>query len=674
MEAATCCPAAEGRATERRRGLDAIICVGLILIALLGYLRTMRPTFGWGDSSELITAAYHLGVGHSPGYPTWMLIMHPFSRIPVGDVAFRVNFMTAFLGAVAVALLYLVYRTISGNRIAGFIAALTFAFAATFWDQTTEAEVYTLHVGLAAIIISIVLAWRSTDNQRWLFLLSWVIGISLGNHALTALMIPAILYLVWAEKGRRYFTLRRVAMCAGLFVLGLSIYAYMPIRATSNPPPHLNNPHNAMEMWAQLTAPGARQAMFDRGLLVPIQRGAFHTKRLIAEFGYFGCALGLFGAGLLWRRDRKLSIFLALIAGLDIAYSSNFSIFDIYVYYLPLHVVWGACISVGVGGVMALAGRGMARVPKGLVSPTPAWRYGPAAALLMVLPVMQFTGNLGRVDGSDDYGSERFARAVASMAEPGSLILADWWTIAPIGYLKYIEGMRTDLVMFAAPSLYSEDGFVDFAQEDFIRRYPATYFVEMLTYRMHLLRDRAYVVPQGPVYRVFVDRPRREEMLAEIPARPMVRFGDQVGLVKAEMSRGAIRPGEPFAFELYWTPLEAYNGKSHQAILVLENEEGGRIWQESNLLGHDLYPLDEWAEGEVLTEAHRIYLPDPVEPGEYNLYVRVREHGQSACLGCDRPLEGHNERDCLLASVQVGEPEVFSERGRVPTVVAFLRP
>ena len=102
MEAATCCPAAEGRATERRRGLDAIICLGLILVALLGYLRTMRPTFGWGDSSELITAAYHLGVGHSPGYPTWMLIMHPFSRIPVGDVAFRVNFMTAFLGAVAV--------------------------------------------------------------------------------------------------------------------------------------------------------------------------------------------------------------------------------------------------------------------------------------------------------------------------------------------------------------------------------------------------------------------------------------------------------------------------------------------------------------------------------------------------------------------------------------------
>ncbi len=674
MDAAARPSGSEARSTEKRRGLEAALCLGLLLISLLGYLRTMRPTFGWGDSSELITAAYHLGVGHSPGYPTWMLIMHPFSRIPVGDVAFRVNFMTAFLGAVGVALLYLVYRTIAGNRIAAFIAALAFAFAATFWDQTTEAEVYTLHVCLAATIILIVLAWRSTGLDGWLFLLSWVIGISLGNHALTALMIPAILYLVWAEKGRHYFTRKRVAKCAALFLLGLSIYAYLPIRALSNPPPHLNNPHNLTEMWAQLTAPGARQAMFDRGWLVPIQRAGFHSKRLIAEFGYFGCALGLFGAGLLWRRDRRLSIFLALIALFDIAYSSNFSIFDVYVYYLPLHIAWAGCIAVGLEGALDLSARGMSRLQRGLVSAAPAWRYGPAVVLLMTLPFMQFTNNLHRVDGSQDFSSERFARAVAAQVEPNSLILADWWTIAPIGYLKYIEGVRTDLVMFAAPSIYAETGFLDFAQTDFLRSYPAVYFVEMLTYRMHLLREKAYLVPQGPVYRVFVDRPAPEEVLADIPARPVVRFGDQVELVTPQMSSADIRPGEPSAFVLHWTPLERYNSKNHEAILVLENEEGDRIWQESNLLGHGLYPLDEWKQGEVLKEEHRIYLPEPVPPGEYDLFVRVREHGRSKCLDCDRPAAGRNPRDYRIARLRVSEPKPLSNGGRVPTAVALLRP
>ncbi len=673
MEAATHPSASQGQSASPRR-LDAIACGCLFLVSLLAYLRTMRPTFGWGDSSELITAAYHLGNGHAPGYPTWMLIMHPFSRLPIGDVAFRVNFATALLGALAVALLYLVYRTISGNRIAAFVAALTFAFAATFWDQTTEAEVYTLHVCLAAIIILIVLAWRATGKDRWLFLVSWVIGVSLGNHALTGLMIPAVLYLVWAEKGRVFFTLRRVAACAGLFLLGLSIYAYEPIRAMANPPPHLNNPHNLIEFWAQLTAPGARHSMFDRGLIVALHRALIHTGRLPNEFTLLGCALALFGIGLLWRCDRKLAIFLLLIGLVDVAYSVNFSIFDIYVYYLPLHLVWAAFIAVGAAGVLVLAGRAMSRLQKRLVSPSLGWRYGPAAALLMVLPLMQFTGNLHRADGSQDYGSELFAREVMGMVEPGSLILADWWTIAPMGYLKYIDGERPDLVMFAAPSLHSDEGFIDFAQEDFLRSYPAVYFVEMLTYRMTLLRKKTYMVPQGPVYRVFLDRPPREEVLADLPATPIVKFGDRMGLVKVVASPGELRPGKSLPFTLYWTPLAGYEGRPLQAIFVLESEQGERIWLESNLLGHDLYPLSDWQLGEVLREEHRIYLPDPVPPGEYDLFVRVRERGASKCFPSDHPHADRDPRDYRISGVLVAEAEPVSEQGRVPKMVAMLRP
>jgi hypothetical protein len=660
--------------TQRRRGVDAAVCAALFLISLLAYLRTMRPTFGWGDSSELITAAYYLGVGHSPGYPTWLLLAYPFSHLPFGDVAFRVNFMTVLVGAVGVALLYLLYSKISGSRPAAVIAALTFALSATFWDQTTEAEVYTLHVCLAATILLILLAWRSTGVDRRLYLLAWVIGISLGNHALTALMIPAILYFVWAEKGLRFFTRRRLLTCAGFFVLGLSIYVYEPIRALDNPPPHINNPHNLIEMWAQLTAPGARQAMFDRGMLVPLQRVVMHLYRLGFEFQYAGCALALFGLGLLWRRDRHLTGLLALIAFFDIAYSVNFSIFDIYVYFLPLHLVWAALIAVGVKGASDLVARLMARVPERVMSPKPVWRYGPAVAVLMALPMVQFTQHVNLVDGSQDYGSERFARAVVKQVEPGSLILADWWSIAPIGYLKYIEGQRKDLVMFAAPSIYAESGFLDFAKEDFLRKFPAVYFVEMLTYRMQLLRSKCYLVPQGPVYRVYVERPAPEAVLVDMPAAPIARFGDRVGLVKAELRQRTVTPGECFGFTLYWTPLDGYNARNHEAILVLENKKDGRIWQESNLLAHNLYPLDKWRKGEVLREEHRIYLPDPEPKGEYNLYVRVREHGQSKCLLCHAHEKGGHDRDYLIARLQVGDPTPMSERGRVPTVMAFLRP
>ena len=637
----------------------------------------MRPTFGWGDSSELITAAYYLGVGHSPGYPTWMLLAHPFSRLPIGDVAFRVNFMTALCGAVAVALLYLVYARIARSRPAGAIAALTFAFSPTFWDQTTEGEVYTLHVCFAAIIILIALAWRRTGSDRWLYLLSWVVGISLGNHALTALMIPALLYLVWAERGRRFFTLPRVGVCFGLLLLGLSIYAYEPIRATANPPPHLNNPHSVADMWDQLTAPGARASMFDRGLLVPLIRARNNMMQLLRKFTLPGCALALLGIGLLWRRDRRLAVFLLLIALFDVAYAMNFSIFDIYIYYLPLHMVWAAFIAVGAAGAIGFAGHLMSRIPASVVSPRPAWRYGPAAALLMALPAVLFFENLPRVDGRQDYGSERLARAVFKQAEPNALVLADWWTIAPMGYLKYIEGQRNDLIMFAAPSIYADTDFLDFSQESFLRKYQVIYFVEMLTYRIDLLRKKYFLVPEGPVYRVYLNRPDAKTLLAHMAAQPIARFGDRIGLVRAEVGAGPVRPGECVDLTLYWAPLAGFNRQVHTVALLLQRTKDGqieRVWQESNIIGHDLFPLEKWQSGQVLTEKHRIYLAEPVPSGGYELYVRVRERGQSRYLDCDKHPAGGNARDCLIGRVRVEQaPPPSPELGRMPAAVRLLR-
>ncbi len=687
-----------GIEASRRRLVDAAVVAALVLVTLAAYLRTMRPSFGWGDSSELITAAYFLGIGHSPGYPLWMLIMHPFSHIPIGSVAFRLNFMDALLGSVAVGLLYVLYRKISGSRPAAIIAALTFAFGATFWDQTTEADVFTLHVCLATLILLVVFAWRDRANgihrkdaknaetalppsaerqtaDQWVYLLAWMVGISLGNHALIALMIPALVYLVWAERGRNFFTFRRIATCAGLFLLGLSIYVYLPIRGAANPPPQINDPHNLAEVWTQITAPGARHSMFDRGLLVPLIRARNNICQLPWRFTFFGAALALLGIGLLWRRDRRLLAFLILLVVFDVGYSMNFSIFDIYTYYLPMHMVWCAFIAVGAAGLIAYAGRLMERISASMLSPKPAWRYGPVVALLLALPAIQFCTNLAKVDGSDDYAPERFARAVFKQAEPNALVLADWWPIAPMGYLKYIEGQRPDLTMFPAPSVFADTDFVDFSHEEFLSKYKVIYFTEMLTYRIDLLRKKYYVIPQGPVYRVYLHRPAPATLLSQIPAKPIAQFGDRIGLVRADIGGGPLVPGESLDFTLYWTPLDGFDSSRYEAIFMLVNGRNQRVWQESNVLGHGLYPLEKWRQGEVLTEQHRIYLPDPVATGEYSLLVRVRKHGDSRCLDCDKPAAAGNVRDYLIGQIRAEQPPAPSSgEDGIPTVVALLRP
>ena len=144
------------------------------------------------------------------------------------------------------------------------------------------------------------------------------------------------------------------------------------------------------------------------------------------------------------------------------------------------------------------------------------------------------------------------------------MIRADWWTIAPLGYLKYVEGERQDVTMFAAPSIYDceEGGMVDFIDHDFLRTYPAVYFVEMLTYRAELLRERCHLVPEGPVSRVFVDRPDPASLLADdVPAAPFARFGDRLSLLSPQLEPGPLRPGRCLEFTLYWTPLPGYRGR-----------------------------------------------------------------------------------------------------------------
>ncbi len=671
-------PPGKGRLAE------AATCLLVFVLSLLAYLRTMRPSFGWGDSSELITAAYHLGVGHSPGYPTWMLIAHPFSRLPIGDVAFRLNLLNALLAGLAVALLYLLFRWLSGSRIAALVGALSFAFSLTWWDVTTEAEVYTLHICLSAAILLVALRWRREPRavalpvpepaDRWLFLGSWMVGLSLGNHALTTLVAVSLLYLVWAERGWRFFRGRRLAVCVGLFLLGLSVYAYVPLRALANPPPQLNNPRTLGDFWTHLTAPGAREAMFDSGLRLPLRRAVGYLLRLTLEFGHAGCALALVGLVVLWRRDRRLANWLLLLAALDLAYSSNFSIFDIYVYYLPLYLVLAAFISVGAGAALDLAARGMARLRPLGVRSTPTFQRGPAAALLLMVPFTLFAGRLPTVDRSGDWSPELFARAVFRQVEPGALIMADWWKIAPLGYLKHIEGERPDVTLSAAPSLHCEQAFLEVARADRLRRYPAVYFAEALTYRADLIRARFPVAPAGPLWRVYVKRPPADEVLAAREPLPRARFADRVGLVDVELEGIELRPGACLDFTVYWTPLEGYNGRPHTAIYLLEGRDGERVWQVSTTLGHGLYPADRWRPGEVVREPHRIYLPDAVPAGEYDLKVRVREQGCSAALPCEPNGLGAGGRDCLLARLTVGPWRPPSQRGRIPAVVALLRP
>jgi hypothetical protein len=636
--------------------------------ALLGYLRTVSPTFGWGDSSELITAAYRSGIAHSPGYPTWLLLAYPFAHLPLGDPALRVNLWNAVLGAIAILLIYLLCHTISHSRPAALIAAMSFAFTITFWHLTTEADVFTLHTCLATLIMLGALRWRAETtarpHNRWLWLLWALVGVSLGNHPLTALMLPALLYLMAATAGWRTLISRRALAGVAFLLLGLSVYLLLPLRAAANPPPHPNNPHTLAALWNHVTAATGRQHMFDRGLAIPLHRAAFNLARLPREFGLAGCLLAAIGIPLLWRRDRAILGFFAIIAALDVLYAANTSVIDAYAYYLPLHLVCAALLSVGAAGLLALVAKDLPARLSRLLPPGPQVRRGLAVALLLAIPALLFGDHLGAVDASDDLAPELFARAVFRQAEPNALILADWWTIGPLWYLRYVEGQRPDLVLSAAPSVSTEARFAALTSKQSLSRYPAVYYVEHLTSRAKLLTARGcYLVPEGPVFRLLTERPRPDQLLGRGRPTSLTTVAAHLALAGLDLQASELRTGDSLPLTLYWAPLPGYRGEDYDISLELTNRSVGSIWHERVPVGHGLYPLRDWRPGIVLKEAHRIYLAEPAPAGTYDLLARARPRGPSS----------QHASPHLLAHIEV-KPPLLPRRCRPGAALARILP
>jgi len=104
---------------------DLLLAGFLGVVALLLYVRTLAPSLLWGDSAEFQTLSYTLGMTHPSGYMTYIMIGKLFTYIPVGNIAYRVNLMSAFFGALTVAQIYLLVRMLGGIPIAGISASLT---------------------------------------------------------------------------------------------------------------------------------------------------------------------------------------------------------------------------------------------------------------------------------------------------------------------------------------------------------------------------------------------------------------------------------------------------------------------------------------------------------------------------------------------------------------------
>lgn len=211
------------------------------------YAITTSPALGWLDSPEFVAASVSLGVPHSPGHPLPVLAGYLGTLLPVGDLVFRVNLMSALASAGAAACMAVAAQRIVDHaaptlprpaRIAAATAVgLLYALSWSAWFQAVRAEVYALEALLHAAVLALALgmltrAPRAVDARR-LYAASLVAGLALATHpfiALTAIVPAAVVVLVWQRPG--WARAARVVLFAAL---GLAALLQTPIRAAQHP-------------------------------------------------------------------------------------------------------------------------------------------------------------------------------------------------------------------------------------------------------------------------------------------------------------------------------------------------------------------------------------------------------------------------------------------------------
>jgi hypothetical protein len=411
------------------------------------YVATLAPTVTLEDSGEFIAGALHLGVVHPPGYPLWCLVAHAFTKLPFGSVAERVHLASAAFAAAACWLTFSVARRWTGSAGAALAAALALAGSRVFWSQAVIAEVYTLAALFAIALVALAARFEEERDPRWLLALALAAGLSLANHLPLALLeLPVIAAFVLAVDRRALLAPRVLAAGAALCLLGLGVYAYLPLRAASDPPVNFGDPDTLAKVLDHVT----RRAYYAAAEEVRDAGDLGDALRLTAEawlgagaaFGAPLAVLVLIGAAQMLRERRglfALTLGIALLNTLVLNWISSeqataWAVYVHRVYYLPTHVVAALWLACAARRLLDWGGRAGARGSAAV------------AVALGALLVASAAANLSHAGRRGDFRARDFALDLVDSAPYGSgfLPLSDE-VVYPLVYLRSVEGVRRDV-------------------------------------------------------------------------------------------------------------------------------------------------------------------------------------------------------------------------------------
>ena len=449
----------------------AVLTASAVVAASLGvYAATAARFPWWGDSAEFVTVARTLGIAHPPGYPLYTLLSAVAVRLPLGSPFLRLSLLSGVFASLAAGVAALTVWTASGlvggrgrertptvARVAGsLLAGLSLAFSRTFWSQATVPEVYSLSALLVTTIVFLTIvrlgdplhagaarAPRSEGFPRFLrgdrpvYLIGFILGLALAHHLTAILVVPSVIYALYRGHRPRP-SLRCVLASLGLLLLGLAVYAYLPLRAAQDPAVMWSPVDSLPLLLRHVTGAQYAPRLFEAPLAAFGQKLVAFGRSLPRELTWVVLALSGVGLWSLWRRARGVLVVIAAEAILVLAHAMNYWILDIDSYYIPVYAMLAVAAGTGLVEVTLAVRRARGRPVRASVVL--------AVVLTVAAPAVQLPVNWSARDLSRYRGAAEYLDRMLDVIAPGGIVIAlNDRTVFLLWYARFVEERRTDI-------------------------------------------------------------------------------------------------------------------------------------------------------------------------------------------------------------------------------------
>jgi tetratricopeptide (TPR) repeat protein/biotin operon repressor len=435
--------------------LDFYIAAALGLFTFVVYLLTTAPDITGEDSGELVTASYTLGVAHPPGYPLWCILGKIFATIiPFGSIGFRVNLISAFFAAGTVFFLFLVIKKLTGKSIIAGIAALVFAFSIEFWAQSVISEVYTLNTFLLCAGVYFLLHWKQTKLVKHFYILALISGLALTNHHTSIAFAGLILPYAILCSSRRVLPIKKIILGFLIFLAPLTLYFYLPVRASVNPYMNWGNPatisgmvdHITRKQYIESKNPVEKQREPEQGIPRFSAQLEVYGSTIIKQFGWFLIWIPIIGL-ILHIKERRfegltfLLFFLITSIGLILFMDFKLEKEQIQAHeilFIPSYLIVTIWLGLGLFALWKLV--------ISIIKLKPV--IYAAICIAIILPAYNLYANYSKNDKSKYYYAYDFAEAMLDTMDNGAIIFpsGDHATF-PLIYFHEVLGQRRDITI-----------------------------------------------------------------------------------------------------------------------------------------------------------------------------------------------------------------------------------